>query len=314
MKDKLIIFSSKGGGPFKQHSLLVKELRNKGCLVEHWYGWKNWLKLHLIDKKNLTVMSNVPFLFWQKRNKLILNIHGNYNLEKNIITNPLGYLYGVNVKWAEKVIVPSEYLKKILKLDKAIVIPNFLNKVSFKKNKTKRNYVRLISVTHFAFKKKSFGVLEIIKSLEFLKTDKKVVLDIFGNGRYLDVVMKKLQENLLPKNVKVRFRGYSNKVYDELAASDIFVYWSGIDNVPMVIMEAMMVGLPIITNDFPSFKDEIKINNFCCSNKNEFANSIDLLINDKNICGEISKKNKVYAKRFLPKNSVNKFIKEIYEK
>jgi glycosyltransferase involved in cell wall biosynthesis len=242
-----------------------------------------------------------------------LNIHGNYNKEKNLFKNPLGYFYDTNLKLAKKIIVPSVYLKNILKLNQAVIIPNFLKRFDFKNNKAKRNYVRLILVSHFAFKEKSMGVLEVVKSLTFLKTDKPIVLDIFGNGRYFELVKRMLTKIYLPKNIKVRFKGYSTHIYDELASSDIFVYWSGLDNVPMVIMEAMMVGLPIITNDFPSFKDEIKINNFCCSSKKEFANSIDLLINDKKLREKISAKNIVYAKRFLPENSVAKFIKEIYE-
>jgi glycosyltransferase involved in cell wall biosynthesis len=314
MKRNLIIFSSKGGGPFKQHSLLKEELTKRGYSVEHWYGWKRWLKLHFIKKTNLIVMSNVPFLFWNKKNKLILNIHGNYNKEKNLFRNPLGYFYNTNLKLAQKIIVPSVYLKNVLKLNKAIVVPNFLTVLNIKENKVKRNYIGLISVTHFAFKEKSMGVLEIVKSLCLLKTKEKLVFDVFGDGRYLGWIMEKVRKISLPSNIIVNFKGRTNCVYNELLSSDVFIYWSGLDStVPLVIMEAMIIGLPIVANDFPSFKKEVGRNNFTCSNKREFAKSLDLLIGNKKLRQEISEKNKKNAIKYLPENSVSKFIKEIYE-
>jgi hypothetical protein len=60
---KLIIFSSRSGGPYKQHHLLSQYLLNDGYSVVHWSGFWRWILLHFIYGKNTKILTNVPFIF-----------------------------------------------------------------------------------------------------------------------------------------------------------------------------------------------------------------------------------------------------------
>lgn len=310
-RKKLIIFSSRGGGPYKQHELLTKELKKKGYEVEHWSGIFSWLKLHFLIRKYL-VVSNVPFLFVFKKDNYILNIHGNYNKEKNIFTNSLGYLYKINLDWARRITVPSEYLKKILKIKKALVIPNSIEKITLIKDRKKEKTIRLICVTHFAFKDKSVGVLEIIKSLFWLRSDKKIVLDIFGKGKFLDFVKKKSAGLIYPKNIKVNFRGYSKNILRKLNRSDIFVYWSKMDVMPTSLIEAMAAGLPIVANNLLQFRYFLPQNNYFCDSNKDFGKSIGKIVSDSIFRKKLGLENLKASKNFLIENNIKKWIKVIY--
>lgn len=290
---KLIIFSSRSGGPYKQHHLLYRYLLNDGYNVIHWSGLWKWILLHFFYGKNTKILTNVPFVFRFKKKDYYLNIHGNYNIEKSL-SNPLGYLYNKNIKMAEKVIVPSHFLKKKLNLDEAIVIENTREKVTIIK-KQNFDYIRLICVTMFAFKEKSEGVLKIIESLSQVKSNIPIKLDIYGQGKYKDEIENLSRHIRLPKNISYFFKGFSNDIGTELNNSDIFLYWSNLEStVPNSIWEAMGYGLPIISNDFESFKDELSKNNFVSHNTREFSDGLTNLILNKSTRERIGKKNRLF--------------------
>ncbi len=308
---KLIIFSSRSGGPYKQHHLLSQYLLNDGYSVVHWSGFWRWILLHFIYGKNTKILTNVPFIFRFKRQNYYLNIHGNYNFEKSI-SNPLGYLYQFNLKWADKVILPNDFLKSILKISESRVVPNFTEEICTPKNYKKGSEIRLITVTNFSFKDKALGVVHIIKALSLLKTKKKVVLDIYGEGKFLNEIKFQSVKIRLPSNIKFNFCGYSKNILNRISESDIFVYWSNLDVSPLCFTEAMGCGLPIVVNNYPAFVECIpKINSFC-DDEEEFAMAVRNFIENKSLEARVVRKNLVfYQKLILNKTKILNKWKEI---
>lgn len=294
----LIIFSSRTGGPYRQHSLLCKYLLNEGYQIEHWSGFWRWVLLHFIYSKNTKILTNVPFMFRFKKSDYYLNIHGNYNSEKSI-SNPLGYLYQFNLRWADKVIVPNDFLKSILKIPESMVVPNFTEEINIPKSSKKGDEIKLITVTNFSFKDKALGVVHIIKALSLLKTGKKVLLNIYGEGKFLNEIKLQSAKIQLPGNIKFCFCGYSKNVLNKMSESDVFVYWSNLDVSPVCFTEAMGCGLPIVVNNYPAFMKCIpKINSFC-SNEEEFSRAIKAMIENKSLVKKIVKENKLFYKKLV---------------
>lgn len=307
---KIYLLSPTKGGVLKQHFLLAEEFRKNGYNICHRYDFWGWIGAHFIYGKNKYVITALPFIFRFPKSNFFLNIHGNYKKERDAAKNPLGYLYDLNKLWSEKIIVPTNYLKDVLKIDSAIVIPNGIGVSNFYNNqpteKTK-NEIALITVTSFDFEKKANGVLRIIKALSAVKTDKKIVLNIFGSGILEKDIENKTNKIKLPENINVFFNGYLKNIRAEYDKSDIFVYWSDLDNMPMVFLEAMSFGLPIITNNFPSFSEIIGEGNFVADNEDQFSKYLEKLINNTEIF-EIKAYNKERAIKYNISNVFNQWL------
>jgi glycosyltransferase involved in cell wall biosynthesis len=311
---KIYILSSRKGGPLNQHKLLAEELKKLGFQVAHYNDLAGFIKMHFIYGKNKYLISNVPLFFRFTKNNFFLNIHGNYKKEKNITKNPLGFLYDINRIWSKKIIIPSPYLKNVLDIENAIIIKNAISEelINIGKNRkpisTEKEEINLAMVTMFGFKEKANGVSKVIKALSKINTSKKITLNIYGSGKYEEEVKNKSQLINLPKNIKINFNGYTNPIYDKLKEADLFVYWSDLDVMPIVFLEAMAFGLPIVTNNFPSFYDFVGKNNFISKNEEEFAENVEKLLNNPSLARKISENNWSDIENYNIKNVIKNWI------
>ena len=88
------------------------------------------------------------------------------------------------------------------------------------------------------------------------------------------------------------FPGWSNDIQTSLLGLDIFVLPSNWEGMPLAILEAMAMRLPIITSDIPGNADLIVngINGllFEANNSSDLADKIKLLIENPEISSGIS--------------------------
>ena len=75
-------------------------------------------------------------------------------------------------------------------------------------------------------------------------------LDIFGEG-HLRPGLERLTERL-GLAASVRWRGHSNRLIDEVADSSLFAMTSRLEGFPMVVLEAMSAGVPVVAYDCPT--------------------------------------------------------------
>jgi glycosyltransferase involved in cell wall biosynthesis len=80
-------------------------------------------------------------------------------------------------------------------------------------------------------------------------------LRLYGEGRRLRDLRKQVSE--LGLGGKARLMGYTSRLPDELAASSIYVMTSRFEGFPMVLLEAMSIGLPVVSYDCPTGPAEI---------------------------------------------------------
>ena len=146
----------------------------------------------------------------------------------------------------------------------------------------------------------------IIKALSLLK-NKNIKYIICGMGERLQF-LKNLSKKFKVEN-NVKFLGYRNDIGEILLVSDIFAHPSRREGLGIASLEAMTVGLPIITSNVHGLKD-YSINNKTgyCLNPGDykgFAKAINDLSNNKKLRKEMGIHNKRAVEKFSVQNSTN---------
>ena len=138
------------------------------------------------------------------------------------------------------------------------------------------------------------------------------VLNIFGKGELKQKIIDKIEEfNLIGK---VNLCGLTNNVVDNYLKSSIYVMSSRYEGLPMVLIEAMSCGLPMVSFDCEFGPREViknKENGFLIepNNINKLADKICLLINDENLRKEMGAKSIESAKRFSKEKIMEEWLK-----
>jgi L-malate glycosyltransferase len=149
------------------------------------------------------------------------------------------------VKASKKIVFPSNNLNELFKTVnnkvEGITIPNGINLTKFSHLKQKEKQVLVVSRM---FERK--GVQYILKAFSGLETC--YTLNIVGDGPFLET-LKNLSNEL---NVQANFLGFMDNGSEELKNlyedSEIFIFTSESENFPIVLLEAMLAGMAIITS------------------------------------------------------------------
>ena len=107
--------------------------------------------------------------------------------------------------------------------------------------------LRCLTLTNALYLPKIQPIIEWAPVVDAVLKTHGGVWRIGGRGVYAD----RLREALAPYP-RVRFEGYVD-AKRALAESNCLLHPSNLDGLPNSILEAMATGLPVITNDFPSF-------------------------------------------------------------
>jgi glycosyltransferase involved in cell wall biosynthesis len=150
------------------------------------------------------------------------------------------------------IITPTQYSKKLLIEESGMdkrkfrIIPCGL-RLREKLNKRKADG-KVIGMVSRIEKEKGQDVL--IKAFSLVvKRFSKSKLVIVGEGETES--LKKLAKRLGIEK-KVEFKGWMDDVYKEMESFDVFVFPSSwkLEGFGLVVIEAMMLGVPIVANDF----------------------------------------------------------------
>lgn len=153
-------------------------------------------------------------------------------------------------------VAPSEYLSKAFEQEgyKTICIPNTLNLSIYKFKERDNLEPRLLYVRSFA---DIYNPEMAIKTLyELKKKYSKAKLCMVGPDR--DGTLRKIKELVLELNLEnsVEFTGVLTKSewHKKAIDYDIFINTSNVDNMPVSIIEAMALGLPVVTTNVGGIK------------------------------------------------------------
>ncbi len=164
-----------------------------------------------------------------------------------------------------------------------------------------------------AILKKQKGLEYLIKALSELKKYKDIKLLIAGSGVLLDELIKLVHRYDLDN--KVFFLGYRSDLGNILSGSDVFVLSSIQEGLPMSIIEALAVGLPVITTDVGGCSELVidKENGIVINSKSsgELSNAILKLYENREELEKYTKINKErYKKYFSLDAMMNSHVQE----
>lgn len=144
----------------------------------------------------------------------------------------------------------SEWQKSLFNLTnidkrKVHLIHNGIKPTTYKRNENNSNLKSLIFVSSYLTKDK--GIDEINK-----------IADSLDRKKYLVKVVGKLPKNTqISANIQYLGTLSNNKVMEEIANSDLFIYPTHADTLPTVLIESLMVGTPVISFDIGGCKDVV---------------------------------------------------------
>lgn len=211
-----------------------------------------------------------------------------------------------------------KYYKEIIK--EGIIIPNAVNEnENFNsKNVLNENENTFIAVGRLN-KQKNYPLM-ITAFAEVSKKYPEYKLKIFGEGS----LKKELKDLILSLNLNnVELCGFSKEINKELSNASIFLMTSDYEGMPNALIEAMSIGLPVISTDCsiggPRSLIDHKKNGLLIEvgSKEQLIDSMTLLIENKKFAYQIGNEAKKISTDLHPNKIYQKwsnYIKEIEEK
>lgn len=202
--------------------------------------------------------------------------------------------------------------------EKGIVIPNpvFLNENITHIIKKNEDSNKIISIGRLSNKQKRYDIL-LQAFKQFARYNQKYKLEIFGDGEDESTIHMWTKEFGLES--KVFFGGKTKRPLDAMNNADIFLITSDYEGISNALLEAMAIGMPVVTTDSSPGGARMLIEDgengliVPCGDIIGIARSLDKMANDYNLrcrCGENAKKvNEIYR----PEKILEKWMKYTYK-
>ena len=337
-----------GGGPNLMF-LLGTKLKNN---IDAYYAIpksKNYEKIlnssnHIdIKERKISIKDLFRILYFVRRNSInIIHAHGKgagliARIIKLLVKIPIIYTYhGIHLKCHNKLsnfiyilyenifsslddqkifVSKSEKkyaLKSGLKIGQKHLIIN--NGVSNKKRKNinkdyinseKENHLRIISICRFVSQKNINEILKIAFKLPFHK------FIIIGDGPLWENINTEKKQLKLEN---VQLLGLKKNVFKYLKESDIYISTSLYEGLPISIIEAMSIGLPIVASNVIGNKDTILHNEsgflYDLGDIQMATYYINLLTNDLKLRKTISRASYLRQKKYF---NIDNMIKKHFQ-
>ena len=255
-----------------------------------WKGWEgeytNRLQAPRLTVIRYKLEEQIFFLMTKKNIKTIITVNPIY---KKFLSN----IYS-NVK----------VIKKYSSFDKS----NHLVNIGAD-DKLHKKY-DLCFMARFHKQKGIFELIDIVKKLkETYKKDISLVVMGGGNIKMEKKFIKLIKDNNLEKNIK--YLGYvsSNKKYDIIKQSRVFVFPSYYESFGYVILESMQCAVPVVVYDLPPFVvfGESIVKSPVLDNVNMVQNIIKLL-EDKKYYSLMVKRGIKFSNEMLQDNDISQYI------
>lgn len=248
--------------------------------------------------------------------KYIVTAHGSdvpeYNPNRFKLFHKLLHpLWKRIVRSSQLMIFPSNSLfdlyRKVEKQKAGIIIPNGISLNKFSHHTEKQNKILVVSRM---FERK--GVQYVLKALEGL--NHSYGINIVGDGPYLNF-LKKIADDL---QVDINFLGFIDNDSEELKSlfeeSEIFIFTSESENFPMVLLEAMVAGMAIITTKGTGCEEVVGDAAILVEPKNplEIKNALQKLLDDPALLCSLQKAARRRVEDLFSWESIAKKYLDIY--
>ena len=277
---------------------------------------KSIIHFHLAQAYWLELMFVVAKL---KRIPYIIHFHGDVvpsGIFGKLFILYKKYIQSFILRGAEKIIVLSEeqitFISEVNKvpISKIIFVPNGVDEIfsTITKLRTKHsNSLKILFVGRISVQKR---VDRLIEAMNILKIPAQ--LTIVGEGEEREK-MENLTKTLNLKNVTFVGRKTKEELLKYYSDSDMFVLSSVFEGMPLVVLEAMATGLPIMGSNVQGIRELINNVGVLVDNPSpeKFAQEIEKIAENPIKLEELSRKSIEKSKEYSWGKTVD-MIKNIY--
>lgn len=142
----------------------------------------------------------------------------------------------------------------------------------------------------------------------------EITLDVYGGGP-LEGEFSQFVHEMLAEDY-IRLRGHCDRVYEELREHDAFCFSSDFEGLPNALIEAMLVGLPVVTTDFETGSHDLVTNGETgymvhCGDVESFSLAIiDMVKNPQKAFSMAIRARELLTDRFCEEELVDLLIRE----
>lgn len=253
----------------------------------------------------------------QKKARIISHIHNSDFSARKLSVKSILFQYATRriekIIWVSDSCYETYYYSRRVK-NKSLILRNVINKEELlEKAKTDlRNYdYDVVYVGRLAEPKNPLRLIEILKDIA--KANRDIKVGIIGSGSLEEITKRKVEEYGLSENIE--FLGYLSNPYKILSSSKVMLMTSDREGLPMVALEAMALGVPIVSTPTDGM-NEIVIdgyNGYLCDENERFISVALNIINNNALREEISSN---VQKQFSVVNDIERYylkVKNIYE-
>jgi glycosyltransferase involved in cell wall biosynthesis len=193
------------------------------------------------------------------------------------------------------------------------VVPNVVNTSVFN-HKSHEIRKKILHVSNLKDEHKNItGILDVIKELSLIRDD--FFISIIGDGNY-EYFIRYAEKIKLPKHL---YTIEGAKSYEEIASlmqtHDLFLLYSNYENLPCVIAEALVCGLPVLTSNVGGTAEMVNETNgriVIAKNNKQLLNELNNMLD--NLANYNSKEIAENATKKYSYDSVGRQFLEIYTK
>ena len=249
------------------------------------------------------------------RKKIIVSDRNDPNIEYRDFINRT--LMKALYKKADGFVFQTEEAKKYFKKkiqNKSVVIPNPINEKFLCNSYSGEREKIIVTVGRLTEQKNQILLINAFK--EISKKYSEYKLFIYGEGPLKDSLTRYIEKEGLRENVILK--GIANNIKEEIYKKKMFVLTSNYEGMPNALMEAMGIGLPVISTDCPIGGPKFLIkngNNGLLVKVNDNKNleeSIIRIIEDESLEKKISLNAAKSMKKLKPKIINEKWKEYIY--
>jgi glycosyltransferase involved in cell wall biosynthesis len=165
----------------------------------------------------------------------------------------LKYHYGRQLRKLDKVVVLYQQDAELYKQAFGYLPVCIYNPLTLKPGKQSEGQnKRFLAVGRFSPKHKGFDLL--IKAFAlFAKNHNDWRLDIVGDGPEKDNLQQMITDNHMEGQITLH--PFTNNIQDYYSSASIYVLSSRWEGMPLVLVEAMVHGLPVVASNLPTCKE-----------------------------------------------------------
>jgi glycosyltransferase involved in cell wall biosynthesis len=196
--------------------------------------------------------------------------------------------------------------KKIVSPNKALTIYNGIELPDIKKLKSPIKTDKFVIGSVLRFWKQKNVINTVEAAINVCQESSKINFVFIGDGEHFGICKRMVKKAGLED--RILLPGWQNNILDWLIGFDVFLLFSKWEGLPISILEAMSVGLPIIASDIKGNNELVNSRNGYIISVNDIDKLIQLLTTLSEKKKELINKGKFSMKIIKEKFSKREFV------